>query len=167
MVGAAIRIIAKLLVAIVWANLLSSAAYARPNFVVIMTDDQEDTGSMAFMPKTLSLVAEHGVTFSNSFVNFPICAPSRASFFPGQAAHNHRITANKTALTSLKKYEENVLPVWLQAAGYTTALLGKYINGYGKRDNAIWSGLISSWIGLGALPPQICFETSERQPPVP
>ena len=66
---------------------------AAPNIVVIMTDDQDDTGSMAYMPKTLSLIAEHGVTFKNSFVNLPLCGPSRASFLTGQAAHNHGIRA--------------------------------------------------------------------------
>ena len=67
---------------------------AAPNIVVIMTDDQDDTGSMAYMPKTLSLIAERGVTFKNSFVNLPLCGPSRASFLTGQAAHNHGIRAN-------------------------------------------------------------------------
>ena len=52
-------------------------ALAAPNIVIIMTDDQEDTGSMAYMPKTLSLIAGHGVTFKNSFVNLSLCAPNR------------------------------------------------------------------------------------------
>ena len=36
----------------------TTASLAAPNIVVIMTDDQEDTGSMAYMPKTLSLIAD-------------------------------------------------------------------------------------------------------------
>ena len=32
-----------------------------------MTDDQEDTGSMAYMPKVHALLAERGITFTNSF----------------------------------------------------------------------------------------------------
>ena len=28
----------------------------------------------------------------------------------------------------------NILPAWLQKAGYTTALIGKWLNGYGARD---------------------------------
>ena len=71
-----------------------SASEAAPNVVVIMTDDQEDTGSMAYMPKTHALLVEQGVTFTNSFVNLPLCAPSRASFFAGQSAHNTGIKAN-------------------------------------------------------------------------
>ena len=33
---------------------------------------------------------------------------------------------------SFKDKEGNALPVWLKAAGYNTALIGKYLNGYGK-----------------------------------
>lgn len=64
----------RLLVIALSVVLVSSDAAARPNIVVIMTDDQDDTGSMAYMPKVLSLLAERGVTFTNSFVNVPLCA---------------------------------------------------------------------------------------------
>jgi len=63
----------------------TTAPLAAPNIIVIMTDDQEDTGSMAYMPKVHSLLAEQGVTFT-SFVDLPLCAPSRTSFLTGQAA---------------------------------------------------------------------------------
>ena len=84
------RFLATLLTAL----LLSSSADARPNIIVFLIDDQADTGSMAYMPKALSLLADHGVTFTNSFVNYPICAPSRSSFLTGQAAHNHGVQSN-------------------------------------------------------------------------
>ena len=73
---------------------LTASAMAAPNIVVVLTDDQEDTGSMAYMPKVQAL-AEQGVTFKNSFVNFSLCSPSRASFLTGKAAHNTGIKANK------------------------------------------------------------------------
>ena len=143
----------RLFAAILCATLISSAAGASPNFVVILTDDQEDTGSMAYMPKTLSLLAQHGVTFTNSFVNLPLCAPSRASFLTGRAAHNHLIGDNGNASEKFTNYEKNALPVWLQEAGYKTALLGKYINGYGKSKqpksgSRYWTELISRWTSL-------------------
>jgi arylsulfatase A-like enzyme len=114
---------------------------------------------MAYMPKTISLVAEHGITFANSFVNLPLCAPSRASFLTGQSAHNHQIMSNKTnkggGWEKLKDHEANMLPVWLQEAGYDTALLGKYINGYGKDEQSqarrgSWLQLISRWTSFGS-----------------
>jgi N-acetylglucosamine-6-sulfatase len=111
-------------------------AWAKPNIVVIMTDDQEDTGSMAYMPKVRALLAERGITFTNSFASLSLCCPSRVSFFTGQAAHNHGIKSNSVAKgggwQSFKGKEANTLPVWLKSAGYNTALIGKYLNGYGK-----------------------------------
>jgi arylsulfatase A-like enzyme len=130
-----------------WATTVVLAA---PNIVVIMTDDQEDTGSMAYMPKTLSLLAKRGITFTNSFVNLPLCAPSSASFLTGQAAHNNGVLSNSVergdGWDRLSKLEKNALPVWLQAAGYKTALIGKYINGYGKATGS-WSELFNRWVG--------------------
>jgi hypothetical protein len=73
----------RFLMTLLTALLLSSSADARPNVIVFLIDDQADTGSMAYMPKALSLLADHGVTFTNSFVNYPICAPSRSSFLTG------------------------------------------------------------------------------------
>jgi hypothetical protein len=43
----------------------ATAASAKPNIVVILTDDQDDTGSVAYMPKLYSLIAKHGITFTN------------------------------------------------------------------------------------------------------
>jgi arylsulfatase A-like enzyme len=126
----------------------TSAPQAAPSIVVIMTDDQEDTGSMAYMPKTHALLAEKGVTFTNSFVNLPLCAPSRASFFTGQSAHNTGVKANNPVdgggWGGFKDKEADALPVWLKKAGYRTALIGKYLNRYGQESTF---GSLLSWAG--------------------
>jgi len=96
------------------------SANAAPNIVVIITDDQEDMGSMAYMRKLHSL-AEQGVTFTNSFVDFSLCAPSRSSFLTGEAAHNHGVESNKAewggGWSAFRRTEPNDLAVWLQKAG--------------------------------------------------
>jgi len=137
---------------------LATSAAAAPNIVVILTDDQEDTGSMAYMQRVQAL-AQQGVTFKNSFVNFSLCAPSRSSFFTGQAAHNDGIESNKSSKgggwDTFKQEEANDLPVWLKSAGYTTALIGKYENGYGAgkpprlASAAYWSNALYGWFGIG------------------
>jgi N-acetylglucosamine-6-sulfatase len=132
--------------------LISSAAIARPNVVVILTDDQDGTGSISHMPKVLSLLAEQGVTFTNSFVNMSLCAPSRASFLTGQAAHNHGIIGDQAPSGGWQKFiplEGNTLPVWLQATGYHTALFGKYLNAYGKFNPSrqSWLGALAHSVG--------------------
>ena len=110
---------------------------------------------MAHMPKVLSLIAEHGITFDNSFVNFSLCAPSRSSLLTGQAAHNDGVVANQAVKgggwESFKNDEANTLPVWLKSAGYTTALVGKYVNGYGKGKvpRESWASALGKWMDLG------------------
>jgi N-acetylglucosamine-6-sulfatase len=125
-------------------------ATAKPNFVVILTDDQEDTGSMAYMPKVHALLAEKGITFTNSFVTFPICAPSRVSLLTGQYAHNHGVKSDSPTREGgwqrFKEKEVNQLPVWLETAGYRTAFMGKYLNGYGGGAEV---GAPPSWVPPG------------------
>jgi N-acetylglucosamine-6-sulfatase len=105
------------------------------NVVVIMTDDQEQTSSRE-MPMMQSLIAAQGVTFQNAISTTPLCGPSRASIMTGRYAHSHGIKSNAFPLGGYGQYrdtglEGDSLPVWLKSAGYRTAYLGKYTNGYG------------------------------------
>lgn len=122
-----------LLLGAVLAASAPTQAQQRPNIVVIMTDDQEPD-SLAYMPKTRALLAEKGVSFANSFVQFPQCCPTRSTWLSGQFAHNHGVLGNSVpwngAYQTWKPQEANSLPVWMQAAGYTTGFAGKVMNGY-------------------------------------
>lgn len=135
------RLISLFIVIFLAAIAPAAAASPAPNIVVVMTDDQNDTGDMAIMHNTLRALADHGVTFTNSFTNFSLCCPSRASFLTGQAAHNHGITDNRLPYGSYKKFaaqEDDNLGVWLQAAGYHTGFIGKFMNAYaGTRTHPI------------------------------
>ena len=109
-------------------------AQRRPNVVVIETDDQT-AAEISVMSNVKTLIADQGVTFANSFVNFSLCCPSRATFLTGQYAHNHGVLSNGGAHGGYPTFEQahasNNLAVWLRRAGYRTALIGKYLNGYG------------------------------------
>lgn len=106
----------------------------RPDIVVIYTDDQS-VNSLPNMPKLKEIMADKGVTFANSFVDFSLCCPSRASLLTGQAAHNTGIVGIKPSefggYELFKPLAKRALPVSLQEAGYETALFGKFLNGYG------------------------------------
>lgn len=129
---------------------------SRPNIVVIMTDDQDDTGSMATLPKVKRLLADQGVTFKNSFVSFSLCCTSRASFLTGQYAHNHGVLGNDPSedggYIKLLPTESNTLPVWLQNVGYSTALFGKYLNGYGDGVTVPTTHVPAGWTEWQGMP---------------
>jgi N-acetylglucosamine-6-sulfatase len=109
----------------------------RPNIVMIMDDDQS-VNLQQFLARTNADIGAKGVTFDNSFVNFSLCCPSRSTLLTGQYAHNHGVRGNQLPTGGYARLAPtlgNTLPVWLQRAGYYTAHIGKFLNGYG-RDGA-------------------------------
>ncbi len=109
-------------------------APSRPNVVVVMTDDQT-LESMRVMTRVNSRIGERGVVFEKSFVNYPLCCPSRATFLTGQYARNHGVLDNALPTGGYQKLRsKETLPVWLQRAGYVTGQVGKYLNEYGAVD---------------------------------
>lgn len=114
------------------AFLISTNAIAvQPNIIVIMTDDQED--SLVNMPK-LSERLSHGVRFTNSFVDFSLCSPSRATFMSGQRALNHGVGEKGDNNDEQRGFiRKGTVPMWMHDAGYTTALIGvKAMHGQGE-----------------------------------
>ena len=111
------------------------AAPPRHNIVVIMTDDQ-DFRSMSAMPQTRRLIGQRGTTFAQSIVSFPLCCPSRATYYTGQYAHNHGVKWNFFPLGGYYLFrQDEVLPLWLQRAGYRTIHIGKYLNQTDERGD--------------------------------
>jgi N-acetylglucosamine-6-sulfatase len=118
----------------------------QPNIVVIMTDDMRaDDIHGPWMRKTRELLGKQGVRFANTFVPLPLCCPARSSFLTGQYPHNHGVWAHVKPWGFPALDDSETLPVWLQRAGYNTAFLGKYLNGYSGqqpgddvRDNSFY-----------------------------
>jgi N-acetylglucosamine-6-sulfatase len=111
---------------------LAPGAEAQPNILVLMTDDQT-LDSMSVMPKTRALIGDRGTTFTRSFANYSLCCPSRSTLYTGQYAHNHGVLSNQLPSGGYTRLDtSNWLPLWLQAAGYRTMHVGKFLNGYGR-----------------------------------
>ncbi|MFL6294022.1 MAG: sulfatase-like hydrolase/transferase, partial [Thermoanaerobaculia bacterium] len=72
-------LILTLLAAVLISNL---SAALKPNLVIILTDDQ-DLGSLAYMPRTRELIGAQGMTFRNYFVPLSLCCPARATILTG------------------------------------------------------------------------------------
>lgn len=107
-----------------------AAKERRPNVVMITTDDQTlDSFEAGVMPLTTRMLQSDGTTFTDAVVSTPQCCPSRATTITGQYPNNHGVEANRPGYPTLDR-KSNVLPVWLQRAGYRTIHVGKYLNGY-------------------------------------
>lgn len=110
------------------------AAVNLPNIIVVMTDDMR-ADDVQYMPKLLRELSSKGTSFTNAFVASSWCCPSRATILRSQYPHNHQILTNDLPDGGFKKFytlglEQETLGVWMQRAGYRTALFGKYLNGY-------------------------------------
>ncbi|MGI8927794.1 MAG: sulfatase family protein [Tepidiformaceae bacterium] len=111
-----------------------SPVATRPNIVLLLLDDH-DAAAFEHMPNVRDLVAARGVTLPNFFITLPLCCPSRASILRGQYAHNTGIWRNAPPDGGFEtfyeqKLHESTVATWLDAAGYRTALYGKFMNGY-------------------------------------
>jgi N-acetylglucosamine-6-sulfatase len=110
----------------------ANAKQKRPNVIVVETDDQNN--DMSPLPIVLDKIGRLGTTFRNSYASFPLCCPSRATFLTGQYAHNHHVISTDLPNGYNGLNHANTLPVWLRKSGYRTAMVGKYLNGYGLND---------------------------------
>jgi hypothetical protein len=76
------------------------------------------------------------VTFTNAIAPVPLCCPARASLLTGRDPQNHGVLSNEAAtgggFDGLD--QSDTVARWLHDAGYRTAHIGKYMNGYGPRS---------------------------------
>jgi arylsulfatase A-like enzyme len=100
------------------------------NVLVVMTDD-ERVEDMKAMRRTRRRIGGQGVRFANSYASFPVCCPSRATYLTGQYAHNHGVVSNHPPNGGAEALDDSATTaVALDAAGYRTGWVGKYLNGY-------------------------------------
>lgn len=107
----------------------AAASPARPNILIILTDDQRASGTMSVMPATRRWFARQGTTFTNAFATTPLCCPSRSSIFCGRYAHNHGVQSNQRGAADILD-QSTTMQVYLHHAGYRTAMVGKYFNAW-------------------------------------
>jgi N-acetylglucosamine-6-sulfatase len=108
----------------------------RPNIVFILVDDL-DNNLFARTASLQTLMSDQGTRFENNFASVPLCCPSRVTTLRGQFAHNTHVFTNEApeggfARALSEGLEKSTIGTWLQGAGYRTAMIGKYLNGYPK-----------------------------------
>ena len=100
---------------------------ARPNVIVLLVDDLGwgDVSCLnngAVKTPHIDRLAQTGVTFTSGYVTAPLCGPSRAAFFSGRYAQRFGFWDNSGGIPT----DQPLLPGVLRAAGYRTALIGKW-----------------------------------------
>jgi arylsulfatase A-like enzyme len=125
---------------------------AKPNYVFILADDMR-AHDLKYMPKTRSLLGQQGMRFREAYVSNALCCPSRATIMRGQYAHNTGVWGNHNGPDGgwegyrANGNEQDNVATRLNNAGYNTALIGKYLNGYTKGTRYVPPGW-DRWFAL-------------------
>jgi len=106
-----------------------------PNVLLVITDDQPwdslptatDPPAMPWLESRLADPGDRWVRFTNAVVDVPMCCPSRASILTGLFSRHTGVESNGDGADL---DESSTLATWLDDAGYQTAFIGKYLNGY-------------------------------------
>ncbi len=98
----------------------------QPNILFICTDQQRYDalgcyGNPSIQTPTIDALAQDGVLFEQTYVQNPVCAPSRASLMTGQYPGNHGLWANGVALPDHHPLFSKVLA----DGGYDCGMIGK------------------------------------------
>ena len=128
-----------------WAR-TASAESPPPNVVILMSDDQRwDTISPTFTPEIWDNLVNTGSTFpgsrstmfTNAFVPNSLCCPSRTSILTGRYSHTTGVYSNTGPFGGFKAFDDkHTIATDFHDAGYRTALIGKYLNGYVPRSTS-------------------------------
>ena len=124
-----------------------------PNIVLILADDfsmnlmSQDQDILSQTMPNLARMIRDGVTFHHYFVTDSLCCPSRTTIFTGLLPHNSGVFTNSKPDGGFFAFQANddaskTFAVTLQRAGYATAMMGKYLNGYMPQKDGVpigWS----------------------------
>ena len=121
----------------------------------VLTDDMS-RDLVRFMPHVLAM-ERHGLTFTNYFVSDSLCCPSRASIFAGDFPHDTHVWGNFGSTGGFQAFyrrgeEHHTFAVALRRAGYRTAMMGKYLNGYMQLAGHLADGAVTD-VPAAYVPP--------------
>ena len=120
-----------LLVVVSSSSAASAETKSRPNIVFIFSDDLTCQAVSAYGEKRRLLetphmdrIAREGMRFDRCYVTNSLCGPSRATILTGKHSHLNGFKTNDGG----KDFNgsQQTFPKLVQAAGYSTAMIGKW-----------------------------------------
>ncbi len=123
-----------LLALLFWSSMLASGLRCqevppaqRPNIVFVFSDDHACNaisayGSELVQTPNIDRLANEGILFRNSFCANSLCGPSRATVLTGKHSAINGFRQNGDRFDGT----QTTFPQLLQAAGYSTAIIGKW-----------------------------------------
>lgn len=114
----------------------ATSAKGKPNIIFFLTDDLDvKLDTMKYTPKIKKYMADAGATFTQFFISNTLCCPSRTTILRGQFSHNNKVLTNGGPDGGFERFlnvgnEDSTIATWLEASGYNTVLMGKFLNGY-------------------------------------
>lgn len=106
---------------------LMAQSKQRPNIILIVSDDHAYQAISAYQSKGIQTphidrIGSQGAVMDRAYVTNSVCSPSRAVILTGKYSHQNGLVDNGTFFDS----SQQTFPKLLQAAGYRTAVIGKW-----------------------------------------
>ena len=138
------------------ASASTAAEPARPNVIVILTDDQGSAdlhiaGASDLATPSLDALARRGVRFTQFYAAAPICSASRAGLLTGRHPVRAGMPLNASPVEGQPGMPSREITIaeMLKAAGYVTGHVGKWHLGYSPETMPLGQGFDSSFGHMG------------------
>ncbi len=127
----------------------TATVVAKPNVIVILVDDLgyndvSYNGATQIQTTNIDRLASRGVTFTNGYVPYSTCTPSRAGLLTGRYPSRFGLEGNLAYAPFDDNHglplEETLFPERLQDEGYRTGIVGKWQLGAARRFNPLNRG---------------------------
>ena len=137
---------------------VNAAPVARPNILVIVSDDHgyADTGfqgSKDIPTPNLDRLAREGLRCTSGYVSHPFCSPTRAGLMTGRYqqrfGHETNPFFDPTDHREGLPLTEKLLPAFLREAGYVTGWIGKWHLGAAPEFSPLKRGFMETFGFIG------------------